>query len=97
MALNKKIIKNNGLSTSYHKIRNVNMDCSGEQTIMTILIDSYADENYRIKEKNEEIINAALSTDAYIVEVDTKNDNLNFSNIYKKLKKLDVFEDATDC
>ena len=97
MALNKKIIKHNGLSTTYHKIRNVNIDCSGEQNVMTILMDSYADESYRIKEKNKELFNAALSTDAYVVEADTKKDDLNFTNIYKKLKKLDIFADATDC
>lgn len=97
MALNKKIIKHNGLSTTYHKIRNVNIDCSGEQTVMTILIDSYADESYRVKEKNEELFNAALSTDVYVVEADIKNDNLSFSDIYKKLKKLDIFADAKDC
>lgn len=97
MALNKKIIKHNGLSVTYHKIRNVNIDCSGEQAIMTILIDSYVDESYRIKEKNKELFDAALSTDAYVVEADIKNNNMSFSDIYKKLKKLDIFADATDC
>lgn len=94
MALKKKIKKNNGLSTAYHRIIYLQVDCAMD-TVVTVSVASYVDEEYRNKEKNGECESNYITIENYVV--DAKNDNLNFSNIYAKLKSLDAFIESTDC
>ena len=53
MALKKQILFTNGVNINYHYISDIQID--GKDKITKLKVDSYTDETYRDKEKNNEI------------------------------------------
>ena len=96
MALKKKMVKDNGLTTEYHRILHININCEKDAVAM-VSIASYKDESYRQKEKDGECDSTYITIENYIVEADMQKDDLKMSSIYKKIKDLAKFAEATDC
>lgn len=96
MALNKKMVKENGLTTEYHRILHIHIDCA-KDTVMSVSVASYIDESYRLKEKNGECDSTYITIENYTVDVNINSDSLAFSMIYGKLKERDMFTDASNC
>ena len=97
MALNKEIIKDNGLATTYHRILHIHMDCSGNKTRTSVSIASYVDESYRLKEKSGECENTVAVIENYDLNIPVNSDSLAFSTFYNKLKETETFEDSENC
>ena len=102
MALSKKIEKENGVTTNYHRIVSINQIVN-EQTIIEVA--SYTDKSKR-QEEQQALENAKKSgeyqsTNIYIdteyieKEYDEKDNNV--ESMYKYLKTLDEFKGAKDC
>lgn len=96
MALKKKMVKDNGLTTEYHRILHININCEKDAVAM-VSIASYKDESFRQKEKDGECDSTYITIENYIVEADMHKDDLKLSSIYGKLKKLGIFADASNC
>ena len=97
MALKKKITKPNGLTLEYHRIVMVKIDTNLQ---CTILVDSYVNEESRLKEK--EIIKIGVDKGGTFPYVDSEyisfeyDENMSIKNAYEWLKKQPEFEDAED-
>lgn len=96
MALTKKVIKDNGLTTTYHRILLVSIDCASTNTITSVMIASYVDESYRLKEKNGECENTVAFIESYDIDLSVSSDSLAFSALYGKIKELEEFRDSED-
>lgn len=96
MALKLKMTKHNGLSTEYHRILHIHIDCE-KDAVASVSIASYKDESYRQKEKDGECDSTYITIENYTVDVNINSDSLAFSMIYGKLKELNMFTDASNC
>lgn len=96
MALQKEIIKENGLKANYHRILCVHIDCGSKETRVGITMASYIDENYRLKEKSGEIENAVASTEDISIEMLLPTEGVTFSALYSKIKQLDKYKNSKD-
>ena len=96
MALNKKIIKDNGVETNYHRITQVNFSItefdSTESKYLSVRITSYLNEEYRDNNKpiDEQYFNFMLAADEDVA-TDIR------ALAYEKIKILPEWVDATDC
>ena len=94
MALNKKITKENGIETSYHRIIGVCLEVEAEERLMLIVrLESYLDREYRDKaqpiySKNYHL---PLTSDESVESMSIRQ----FA--YDKLKERPEWEDAIDC
>ena len=94
MALNKKIILDNGITMNYHRVVSVN-NVVNHTSIIDVA--SYVNEEQREKEKEwhknfgKEDLNVYIVNKVYSIEYD---ENLNVVNAYEYLKTLDEFIDA---
>ena len=91
MALKKTFVKENGISTSYHKISNVTVRSSDELSLR-VQITSYLNEEYRKKE--QEIETLFYSFDLTSGEEDSMGAR---KLAYAKIKTLEEWVDAEDC
>lgn len=91
MALKKTFVKENGISTSYHKISNVTLR-SAEELSLWIQVTSYLNEEYR--EKEQEIETLFYTFDITKEEEDSMGTR---KLAYAKLKTLEEWADAEDC
>lgn len=101
MALNKKIEKNNGVITNYHRIVSIN-EIVNQATIIEIA--SYINEEKRQEEqqaletarKGGEYpqTNIFIETENIVKEYDDKE---TIESAYKYIKSLDEFKGAKDC
>ena len=96
MALKLKMTKHNGLSTEYHRILHIHINCE-KDVVASVSVASYIDESYRLKEKNGECDSTYITIENYTVDVNINSDSLAFSMIYGKLKELNMFTDASNC
>ena len=94
MALNKKITKENGIETSYHRITGVCLEVEAEDRLMLIIrLESYLDREYRDKaqpiySKNYHL---PLTSDESVESMSIRQ----FA--YDKLKELPEWADAIAC
>lgn len=106
MALYKEIIKNNGISTAYHKIKSVSVvmrspyvdeetDKVTESThLLSVKVKSYVSEDYRRVSED----NAVSSRDYnYRVTLAEIAETPILELAYAKLKDMPEFEGAEDC
>lgn len=98
MALQKTIIKNNGVEMSYHRITGVNLmvetNSNDEDSLrLMIRLQSYLNEEYRNK-------NCPIDLEHYMIPI-TTDESIEISGIrqfaYAKLKELPEWSDAVDC
>ena len=97
MALNKTFVKENGITTSYHKVTTVNFsqDYSPENQdglLLGVEITSFLNQEYR---ENEQ----PIESDFYHFSI-TKEEEQEISAFklaYKKIKELPQWTDAEDC
>ena len=91
MALKKTFVKENGISTSYHKISNVTLH-SAEELSLYVQVTSYLNEEYRQKEQE-------IETLFYTFGVTEEEENAMGARklAYAKLKTLEEWADAEDC
>jgi hypothetical protein len=94
MALNKKITKENGVETSYHRITGVCLEVEAENSLMLIIrLESYLDREYRDKAQPIYSKNYNLPLTS-----DESTDNMGIRQFaYDKLKQLLEWSDAVDC
>ena len=94
MALNKKITKENGIETSYHRIIGVCLEVEAEERLMLIVrLESYLDREYRDKAQPIYSKNYHLPLTS-----DESVENMSIRQFaYDKLKELPEWEDAIDC
>lgn len=94
MALNKKITKENGIETSYHRIIGVCLEVEAEDRLMLIVrLESYLDREYRDKTQPIYSKNYHLPLTS-----DKSVDNTSVRQFaYDKLKELPEWADAVDC
>ena len=99
MALQKTIVQNNGITTSYHKIRKVILiDDNGSYGTtekislrINVVVISYVNEEYRITSN-------AVKTETYDFTITDEEELIPIRQLgYEKLKTLDIFKDAIDC
>ena len=94
MALNKKITKENGIETSYHRIIGVCLEVEAEDRLMLIVrLESYLDSEYRDKAQPiySKNYNLPLTSDESVESMSIRQ----FA--YDKLKELPEWADAIDC
>ena len=91
MALKKTFVKENGISTSYHKISNVTVR-STDSLSLRVQVTSYLNEEYR--EKEQEIETLFYTFDLTSEEEDSMGAR---KLAYAKLKTLDEWAGAEDC
>ena len=91
MALKKTFLKENGISTLYHKISNVTLR-SVEELSLHVQVTSYLNEEYR--EKEQEIETLFYTFDITKEEEDGMGTR---KLAYAKLKTLEEWADAEDC
>lgn len=98
MALQKTIIKNNGVEMSYHKITGVDLmvetNSNDEDNLrLMIRLQSYLNEEYRDR-------NCPIDSEHYMISLST-DESTEISGIrqfaYAKLKELPEWEDAINC
>ena len=98
MALQKTIIKNNGVEMSYHRITSVDLmveaNSNDEDSLrLMIRLESYLNKEYRDK-------NCPIDSEYYMMPI-TTDEGTEISGIrqfaYVKLKELPGWVDAVDC
>lgn len=91
MALNKKIILENGCEVNYHRISSISLHLRDEARAQ-VIVDSYVNEDYRKLEQ-------PVTSDCYLVNVTTEEEESTGIRVllYNKLKELEVWTDALDC
>ena len=94
MALTKKVIKENGIETSYHRITGVYLEVETENNLMLIIrLESYLDREYRDKAQPIYSKNYNLPLTS-----DESAENMGIRQFaYDKLKQLPEWADAVDC
>jgi len=91
MALNKKIILENGCEVNYHRISSISLHLK-DAARAQVIVDSYVNEDYRKLEQ-------PVTSDCYLVNVTTEEEESTGIRVllYNKLKELEVWTDALDC
>ena len=98
MALQKTIIKNNGVEMSYHRITDVGLmvetNSNDEDSLRLIIrLQSYLNKEYRDR-------NCPIDSEHYMIPLST-DESTEISSIrqfaYAKLKELPEWSDAVDC
>ena len=91
MALKKTFVKENGISTSYHKISNATVRAT-DTLSLRVQLTSYLNEEYR--EKEQEIETLFYTFDLTSEEEDSMGVR---KLAYAKPKTLEEWADAEDC
>ena len=98
MALQKTIIKNNGVEMNYHRITSVDLivdtNSNDEDSLRLIIrLESYLNKEYRDK-------NCPIDSEHYMIQI-TSDESVEISGIrqfaYAKLKELPEWVDAINC
>ena len=98
MALQKTIIKNNGVEMSYHRITGVDLmvetNSNDEDSLrLMVRLQSYLNKEYRDR-------NCPIDSEHYMIPI-TTDESTEISGIrqfaYAKLKELPEWTDAVDC
>ena len=98
MALQKTIIKNNGVEMNYHRITGVDLivvtNSNDEDSLRLIIrLESYLNKEYRDK-------NCPIDSEHYMIPI-TSDESVEISGIrqfaYAKLKELPEWVDAINC
>ena len=98
MALQKTIVKNNGVEMSYHRITGVDLmvetNSNDEDSLrLMIRLQSYLNEEYRNKD-------CPIDSEHYMISI-TTDESTEISGIrqfaYAKLKELPEWSNAVDC
>ena len=97
MALNKTIIKDNGITTSYHKVTTVNFsqDYSSDNQdglLLGVEITSFFNKEYR---NNDQPIESEFYH--FSITKEEEQETSAFKLAYKKIKELPQWADAEDC
>ena len=97
MALNKTFIKDNGITTSYHKVTTVNLSCNHDEEnqntlLLGLELTSFLNQEYR---ENEQ----PIESDYYHFSItkEEEQETSAFKLAYKKIKELPQWADAEDC
>lgn len=91
MALNKQITLENGITTQYHRIKQIYLDKRGN---IDILVNSYASQTYRNKEIDENDYSQVVISNFYHTCINKPS--INYEEAYNLLKEFDIFTDADD-
>ncbi len=92
MALNKEIIKENGIVMNYHKISSINLHTTDTESRLIVTVESFLNKDFR--EKNCSI----LSTNHIFTIQSNEDTDIGIRTLgYQKLKELEIFNDAEDC
>lgn len=91
MALQKIILENNGIITSYHRLGNVTLD---HDKILTCTLESYVDKEYSYDSANR--------VDAYYfifenISIEEEENSGIRELAYNKIKQEKAWRDAEDC
>lgn len=98
MALQKTIVKNNGVEMSYHRITGVDLmvetNNNDEDSLrLMVRLQSYLNKEYRDK-------NCPIDSEHYMISLST-DESAEISSIrqfaYDKLKEMPMWSDAVDC
>lgn len=97
MALNKTFLKENGITTSYHKVTTVNFsqDYSSESQVGLLLgveITSFFNQEYR---NNDQPIESEFYH--FSITKEEEQETSAFKLAYNKIKELPQWIDAEDC
>lgn len=90
MAIKKKIIQDDGVTTEYHRILYV---MSSVNSHISIAVASYVDEDIRDKEINGTVSSPYIKSKTYETEY---VENMTIAEAYNYLKTLEEFENAED-
>lgn len=97
MALKKKIQKSNGLILEYHRISMLKIDTNLQ---CTILVESYLNEESRLKEK--EILRVGIDKGGQLPYVESEyisfdyDESMDIKNAYEWLKKQPSYKGSKD-
>ena len=91
MALYKEILGNNGVTTSYHRVNNVVLD--HDRTLGCIL-ESYVSNDYAKNDFN--CVEACCLTFKGVTLEEEESVGIR-KLVYKKIKELEDWSDASDC
>ena len=92
MALNKTFVKDNGITTSYHKVSTVALDDFDTAPSLRVHVTSYLNEEYR---KDGQAIETLYYN--FDITSDEENETTARKLAYSKLKTLEEWADAIDC
>jgi len=99
MALSKKIVKDNGITTSYHKVTTVTISQkpyllpeADDNIYMSVELTSYFNEEYRHN-------STPIESNMYYFNITSEEEESTSARklAYSKIKTLDMWADATDC
>lgn len=99
MALNKTLIQDNGITTSYHKVtRATFIDSNGEHPSeeyvplrLQVNVTSFLNEEYREA-------GHSITSNIYSFNITSEEETAGIRKLaYNKLKTLEIFADAEDC
>ena len=92
MALNKTFTQSNGITTSYHKVTRVSVNCSDSEMSMGVEMTSYMNEEYRESEN-------PVTSLFYNFDITGEEEQSMSARklAYAKVKTLPEWEDAADC
>lgn len=94
MALNKIMTDHKGVTTTYHKIDNVEVEKNDTGYQLYLHLMSYVSEAWRFASKNNYAAQSSYLVSASLEEVE----NMPIMTVaYHALKQLDAFIDAEDC
>lgn len=93
MAISKKKVWPNGITTMYHHIPMVTIEANQR---VTILVHSYISENSRLIDKDADIDYAPQHYEYEYYTLDVDND-MTLEKAYEWLKSQPEFEGAEDC
>lgn len=85
MAMNKEVIEDTGLKTTYHRISKINVDFKNNKAV--IEVDNYVSKDYRDKAKKQQDIKFKIDTLIREYE-DTQNNNALALSLQEKIQNL---------
>ena len=99
MALKKNVTDDKGITINYFRIANIEQNFINPQPIVEVYVYGYADESFRLIEKQENDINkqTVIYFDRFYLPL---NDDLGYAraDIYNRLKnEIPLFMGAEDC
>ena len=95
MALKKTIINANGVSCSYHKIKDLVVSSAKDGNVtITAKLCSYVDEEIRKKSEGLHVDNKEFRLTIPLSDVETQSV---FAIAYAKIKETKAFKGAEDC
>lgn len=95
MAVCKSITLDNGVVTNYHRILSAYL-CNETEPTLNVRVGSYVSGDYRDEEKTENSPNNVVHISEYNLDFRI-DEQINFADIYEKLKETEAFAGAEDC